>query len=149
MDIDPLMLSSILGIGRPIGQVVTFPPEELNKAVVSEVFGSDITSWFGKLQATECLLEVRLLNLIFLHNLFPMTHNNDIPNIMVHVIYSLLTKNEVDITAIMFYVIISEARNSSASRLLSYGVMITHLLEVYRVSFPKEATTLKQGAEIG
>lgn len=27
--------------------------------------------------------------------------------------------------------------------------MITHLLEVYGVSFPKGVTTLKQGAEIG
>lgn len=90
-----------------------------------------------------CLLEVWLLNLIFTYNLFPTMHNNDMPNIMVHVIYSLLTKKEVNIASILCHVIISEARNSNASRLLPYDVMITHLLKVCGVSFPKEATTLK------
>lgn len=59
----------------------------------------------------ECHLEVHFLNMIFTYNLFLMTHNNDMSDSMVHVIYSLHTKNEVDISA-------SEARNPSASSLL-------------------------------
>lgn len=41
---------------RPIGQTVAFPPEELDKAVISEVLGREGTMLFEKLQATECLL---------------------------------------------------------------------------------------------
>lgn len=67
---------------------------------------------------------------------------------MVHAIYSLLTKKEVNVVAIIYHVIILEARNSSSSQLLPYDVMITHLLEIYGVTFPEDATTLKQGAEI-
>lgn len=70
-------------------------------------------------------------------------HNNDMFDNMVHVIYSLLTKKEVNIAAIMCHVIITEACNSNVSTLLPYGVMITRFLEVCRVSFPKDATTLK------
>lgn len=92
MDIDPSALSTLIGITRPTGKVVAFPPEELDKAAISEVFGCEGTTWFGKLQAIECLLEVKLLNLIFTYNLFPTTHNNDMPDTMVHVIYFLLTK---------------------------------------------------------
>lgn len=49
MDMDPFMLSTLLGIARPIGQVVVFPPEELDKATISEVFCHEDTMWFGKL----------------------------------------------------------------------------------------------------
>lgn len=148
MDVDPSVLSTLLGIARPIGQVMAFPPKEIDKAAISDIFGREGTTWSGKLQSTECLLEVRLLNLIFTYNLFPTTHNNNMPDTMVHVIYSLLTKKGVDITTIMCHMIISETRNSSTSWFFLYGVLITHLLEVYGVSFPKNATTLKQGAEI-
>lgn len=142
MDVDPSTLSTLLWIARLTSQAVAFPLEELDKATISKVFGYENTMWFGKLQATNCHLEVRLLNLIFSHNLFPTMHNNDMPDMMVHVIYSLLTK-EVNITALICHMIISKTRNSNASRLLPYGVMITHLLEIYRVSFPREASTLK------
>lgn len=145
MDIDPSALSTLLGIARPTGQAMVFSAEELDKAVISEVFGHEGTIWFGKLQGTKCLLEVRLLNLIFTYNLYPTMHN--MPNTMVHVIYSLLTK-VVDIVAILCHVIISKAQNSSVSQLLPYGEMITHLLEVCGVSFPKDATTLKQDVKI-
>lgn len=124
MDVDPSVLSTLLGIARPTSQAVAFPPEEIDKATISNVFGREGTTWFGKLQATKCLLEVWLLNLIFTYNIFSTTHNNDMLDTMVHVI-------------------ISEARNSSTSRLLPYGVMILHLLEVCRVPFPKDATNLK------
>lgn len=89
-----------------------------------------------------------MLNLIFSNNLFPITHN-DMSDSMVHVIYSFLTKKEVDIAVILCHIIIFEARNSISSRLLPYGVLITHLLEVCGVLFSKYATTLRQGAEIG
>lgn len=69
MDVNPSALSTLLGIVRPIGQTVAFSPKELDKAAIYEVFGRESTTWFGKLQATKCLLEVRLLNLIFPHNL--------------------------------------------------------------------------------
>lgn len=52
------------------------------------------------------------------------------PDNMVHVVYSLLTK-EVEITTIMCYDIISKA--SSAFWLFSYSMMITRLLELYGV----------------
>lgn len=81
----------MLGIFKPTSKAVACPPADLDKAAISEVFGRESTTWFGKIQATECLLEVRLLNLIFTYNLFQTTHNNDMPNMMVHVIYSLLT----------------------------------------------------------
>lgn len=109
MDVDPSTLSTLLGIARPTGQAMTFPPEELDKAAISKVFGHEDETWFGKLQDTECHLEVRLLNLIFTYKLFPTTHNNDMPDPMVHVIYSLFTKKEVDIAAIMCHVMILEA----------------------------------------
>lgn len=143
MHLDPCTLSTMLGIVRPTGKTVTFPPANLDKAAISKVFGRESMTWFGKLQAIECLLEVRLLNLIFTYNHFPTTYNNDMPNMMVHAIYSLLTQKEVDVAAILYHIIITKAHNSSTSWLIPYGVMITHLSEVYGVSFPKDATTLR------
>lgn len=104
MDLDPATLSTLLGIDRPKGEVVVYPLERFDKAMILEVFCHQEPHWFRKLQENECLLEVRLFNLIFTFNLFSTTHNNDMLNNMVHVVYSLHTKKEVDIVVIMCYV---------------------------------------------
>lgn len=106
MDVNLSTLSTLLGIVRPTSQAVAFPPKEIDKAAVLEAFSHESTTWLRKLWADECLLEVRLLNLIFTHNLFPITYNNDMSDWMVHVIYSLFTKKEVDIVVILCHVII-------------------------------------------
>lgn len=43
MDIDPSIVAMLLGIARPTSQAVAFPPEELDKAVISEVFSHEGT----------------------------------------------------------------------------------------------------------
>lgn len=49
MSLDPSILSTLRGIARPTGKAVTFPLADLDKAVISEVFGRESTTWFGKL----------------------------------------------------------------------------------------------------
>lgn len=44
MDIDPSALSTLVGITRPTSKVVAFPPEELDKTAISEVFGCEGTT---------------------------------------------------------------------------------------------------------
>lgn len=49
MDLDLSALSTLLGIARPKGQAILFPPEELDKVAISEVFGREGMTKFKKL----------------------------------------------------------------------------------------------------
>lgn len=70
----------------------------------------------------------------------------DMTDNMVHMVYNILVGKPIDISAILM--IITEIGTTSAIKRLPYGLMITCIMEVCKVSFPPCARTPKQVSNI-
>lgn len=88
---------------------------------------------------------MRLLNLICFNNLLLTTHDNEMSNNMVWVVYNLMAQHEVDVPVIIYHTMIAKTGHSTEKSNLPYGFMITILLASCDVRFPEATLVLKKG----
>lgn len=91
----------------------------------------------------KCNMLARFLNFIYSNNLLPTTHNNELSNNMVWIVYNLMAQHEVNVSVIICHAMLAKAEHSTVKLSFPYGVMITILLASCNVRFPKDALVLK------
>lgn len=115
-----------------------FPPEpneleEMKGEMTQKICGKTMILW-KVLPTSECTPQSKLLNFIFTFNLFPIHHSGNMTPKMVYLVGYFLSGNDLDLPSIICQVMISTSSSKIGKAVLPFGVMITRLLQKFKVN---------------